>query len=473
MPDRDYPRVFFSAGSRRPASLGIVFLMAGIGLMAMLLSGGTPTIAQEKTSMEEPKSAQLGEDVVPMDKSFQGKPSRPSFLPWFKGGAPFFRDTILVLNLRTYYMDHDNFDNTKNEAWALGGSLSYQSGWFLDHFGMGAAIYTSQPLYAPDDTDGTLLLKPGQESYTVVGQLYGSVKIVDEHFITVYRSEINTPYINKNDSRMTPNTFEGYTFRGISGGKDGAPKFAYGGGYVEKIKPQNSDTFIPMSKAAGAQINRGVVAGGADISSTTFAIGAIDYYSKDIINIGYAEAKYTTSLTSRLGLVVSAQFTDQRSVGEDLLTGNSFATSQVGVKAAIGFGGGLLFLAYTRDSSGANLQSPWSSYPGYTNVQVQSFNRAGEEASMVMGSYDFSRLNLEHVTAYALWVHGWGAIDPLTKDSVYQQDEYDFDLQWLPKSGGLNGFWFRFRYAHVDQRGVSDASANDFRFIVNYDLSHL
>jgi hypothetical protein len=29
--------------------------------------------------------------------------------------------------------------------------------------------------------------------------------------------------IGKNDSRMTPNTFEGYTLTGSFGGKDGAP----------------------------------------------------------------------------------------------------------------------------------------------------------------------------------------------------------------------------------------------------------
>ena len=83
--------------------------------------------------------------------------------------------------------------------------------------------YTSQPLYGPDDKDGTLLLKPGQEGYTVVGQLYGRVKLIEDNFINIYRYEYNTPYINKNDNRMTPNTFEGYTFTGAYGGKDGAP----------------------------------------------------------------------------------------------------------------------------------------------------------------------------------------------------------------------------------------------------------
>ncbi|MCK7582047.1 MAG: OprD family porin [Chromatiales bacterium] len=151
------------------------------------------------------------------------------------------RDTRLDLNLRTYYSYSDNYDNTKNEAWALGGSLAYRSGWFLDRLKMGAALYTSQPLYAPDDRDGTLLLKPGQEGYTVVGQLYGKVKLGEQAIINIYRQQANSPYLNSNDSRMSPNTFEGYALTGAAGGKEGAPKINYGAGYVDKIKSRNSD----------------------------------------------------------------------------------------------------------------------------------------------------------------------------------------------------------------------------------------
>src|SRR5512139_3623819 len=104
------------------------------------------------------------------------------------------------INIRTYYFDREKYDNTESVAWAIGGSLSYKSGWFLDHFGLGAVLYTSQPLYAPDDRDGTLLLKPGQEGYTVLGQLYGRVKVFEENFINLYRYEYNTPFINKNDT---------------------------------------------------------------------------------------------------------------------------------------------------------------------------------------------------------------------------------------------------------------------------------
>ena len=92
---------------------------------------------------------------------------------------PFLRDTALSLHLRTFYFNRLNPDDTQNEAWAFGGWLAYESGWLSDTFAIGAAGYTSLPLYAPDDTPGTLLLKPLQDSLLVLGQLYGQLRYRD------------------------------------------------------------------------------------------------------------------------------------------------------------------------------------------------------------------------------------------------------------------------------------------------------
>jgi len=92
---------------------------------------------------------------------------------------------------------------------------------------------------------------------------------------------------------------------------------------------------------------------------------------------------------------------------------------------------------------------------------------------MIKAAYDFSKLGLKDVSAYALWVHGWGAENPYTNSSVYDQDEYDFDLQWRPKSGLLKGLWPRFRYARVEQSGGDNSHIDDFRIIINYDFSLL
>ena len=461
-------------GRKRSAYVRMLFLTLGMTLMAMLLRGTSPVLAQEAISQEEPTPSSVEEIVTPMQRSFEEKIRWPRLFPWLKEKLkdtnPFFRDTRLDLHLRTYYRLEDDTGSAKKEAWALGGDLIYESGYFLDHFALGAVLSTSQPLYAPEGREGTNLLAPGQEGYTVLSEIYGRVKLVGENYLNLFRYEYNTPYMNRDDSKMTPNTFEGYVFQGTTWGQDRGEKVAYGIGYIDKIKKQNDSTFQYMSRAAGADADRGVFAGGFNYFRGGLQVGAIDYYSQDIINIGYGETKYTLHVTDRLGFLFAAQFTDERSTGSELLTGSSFHVTQWGLMASTSYRNAILTFAYTNVSTGANMQNPWSSYPGYTSVQVKDFNRAGEQAFMVKGSYNFARLGLEDVTAYALWTHGWGAVNPTTNQSVFQQDEYNFDLQWLPKSGLLKGFWFRARYAHVDSRdgNPSGFPINDYRFIVNY-----
>ncbi len=456
--------------------IAAAFFTVAAGFLAILPFTSAPVMAQEVISNEEPTPSSTDEVKTPMGRSFEEKekPPLPRFFPWLKeqlkDTPAFFRDTKLNLNIRTFYFYRDKYDDTKSEAWALGGALAYQSGWFLDHFAVGSVLYTSQRLYGPDDRDGTLLLKPGQHGYTQVGQLYGRVKLIEDNFINIYRYEYNTPYINKNDNRMTPNTFEGYTFNGAYGGKDGALGFRYGGGYITKIKERNDDRFRWMSQDAGADVKRGVAVGGGSVSYKGLTFGVIDYYSDDIINIFYTEGSYKLPVTKDLGLLFAAQFTDQRSVGDDLLKGYSFNTYQGGVKSDISYGGAVLTLGYTYTSRGADMQSPWSGYPGYTSVQVQDFNRAGEDAFMVKASYDFTRLGLKGVTAYALFVHGWGRVDPSTKASVADENEFNADVQYRPQWKFLKGLWFRVRYANVHQYERPNDTINDFRVIVNYDI---
>jgi len=431
--------------------------------LLLLVGGMTPALGQVQSA----GSAEQG--ATPMDQIDMSNPQPGNTLvpspAKLEERSPFIHDSKFSAQLRTFYFDRKKYDDSYSEAWTLGGSITYQSGYLADLFRIGAVAYTSQPLYAPDDRDGTLLLKPGQEGYTVLGQIYGEVKFTDRIFGAIGRKEYNTPYINNFDVRMTPNTFEGVSVYGKAGGTDGAPGWRFGGGYISKIKERNSDEFVWMSRAAGASVDRGVYVAGANFERKDFSIGAINYYSDDIINIFYTEANCALPLAGGYKLNLAAQFSDQQSTGDNLLTGQAFSTHQWGLKADLGLGAALLTLAYTDTADGADMRNPWSGYPGYTSVQAKDFNRAGESAVMLKGSYDFSRHGAEGFSAYALLVHGAGRIAP-----AYNEDEGDLNLQWTPKTGALRGTSFRLRYADVTQRGGGDPQLKDFRFIVNYNF---
>jgi len=375
---------------------------------------------------------------------------------------PFIHDFRYGAQLRSFYFNQDKYDNARSEAWALGGSIALRSGYLADRLRFGAVAYTSQGLRAPKDRDGTLLLKPGQASYTVLGQVYGEVRFADTLSGAIGRKEYNLPYLNGNDSRMSPNTFEGMSLYGKSGAAGGG-EWRYGGGYVSKIKPRDGDDFVWMSKEAGADVKRGVYAGGANYASRDFSIGATYYRSPDIITILYSESKIFLPLGKAGELRLAGQISNQRSTGDNLLTGREFSNHQWGVKGDLDLGAPMFTLGYTATASGADMRNPWSAYPGYTDAQVKSFNRAREHAVLARAEYDFARLGAQGLTAYALFIRGSGVKAP-----SFNQNEVDLNLQWVPPEGALRGTSVRLRYANVRQRGGGDPHINDFRVIVNY-----
>ncbi|RYD38171.1 MAG: outer membrane porin, OprD family [Verrucomicrobiaceae bacterium] len=372
-------------------------------------------------------------------------------------------DTQFDINFRSFYFSREKFEGTRSEAFAIGGWAGLKTGYFLDHVAFGVTGYTSQKLSGDDDEDGTLLLAPGQEGYTVLGEAYADIRIIDDLNLYVGRKAFDTPFINRNDARMTPNTFEAIVLMGKSKLENGGV-LKYGGGYFDRIKERNSDEFVPMSIDAGSDAERGVYTPGILYEKGNFSIGAIDYFSPDIINIGYFETKYKFEVTDFWQPSLAVQLVDQRSTGDDLLQGDDFSAQQFGIKVDLPVYNALFTAAYTEAAGGSNLQNPWSGYPGYTSVQVQDFNRAGEGAFLLRAAYDFQWA--KGLSAYALAVFGTSPED----EAGFRQDEYDLNVQYAPPEGMLKGLSLRLRYALVQQDGGDVDDLKDFRAILNYSL---
>jgi hypothetical protein len=406
---------------------------------------------------ETPDSTEQGQ--TPMDESF-GPPTRRERIREQRKAA--LEATTYNIHLRSFYLDRDKFDDSQSKAWAAGGWVGLKTGYFRDRFALGATGYTSLPVYAPSDKDGTLLLQPGQDGYGVIGELYADVRITDDVHANLGRKTYDTPYINRNDTRMSPNTFEAYSVSGVHGGGEGAAEWRWGTGYFDKIKERNSDEFVSMSEDAGADVERGVYAFGGNFKKGDFSLGAVNYYSDDIINIFYTEARYAVPLSEQTRLQFAAQYTDQQSTGDDLLNGSDFSADQYGLKGELAWGPALFSVAWTSTGNETATQSPWSGYPGYTSVQVEDFNRAGEDAWMLRAAYNFQ--SVPGLSTYALYVNG---NDP-EGDTTYAKEEIDFNLQWAAPAGPLQGLALRFRYAVVDQDDPGSSSLNDMRLIFDY-----
>jgi hypothetical protein len=444
-------------------------IASGTAWAALWLMTACPAAGGDTDEAPTPDSIEQGH--TPLADSFENRPIQALL---HESSLVGLRDTTFNVQLRSFYLDRDNFDTTQSQAWTLGGSAGFKTGYFGDVVRLGVTTYTSQRLYGPLDKDGTQLLQPGQQPYTAVGELYGQFRLTDEILATVGRRGFDTPFINTRDSLMTPNTFVVYAVQGETGGSNDSSTVHFGAGYVDKIKTRNAQDFESMATAAGAPsgVDRGVYVAGANVKNGAFSFGAVDYYSSDIINIAYTEIKDTIPLSNRVGVRLGAQYTEQRSTGGDLLTGKAFSTHQTGFKAELAMGPALLTFARTLTAigtldgtgSGTSVRSPWGGYPGYTAVQIENFFRAGENATLLRAAYNFPRIS--GLSVYALWVDG------STPHAVQQfaQKEYDANVQWTAPAPPLKGLTLLARYGHVSQGGPSDQHENELRLALYYQL---
>jgi hypothetical protein len=426
-----------------------------LALVLAIVAGGVGRVSAEDAPPPPP--------APPLERLFEPLREAMKDLP------PFFRDADLKAHFRAYYFNRSKPDDTVNEAFAFGGWLSLRSGWLLDTFAVGSTLYGSAPLHAPDDRDGTLLLKPDQEGYYVPGEAWAALRYQDYVVLRGYRQTVDVGYVNPQDNRMTPNTFEGVTI----GGK--VAWLQYTGGYLWDIKQRNADEFVPMSAAAGVKgVHDGVALAGVRLTPLAgLRIDVSDAWGDNMFNTAYGEIDYLHALDANWKVRAGAQFTDQRAVNYARVGGSNeryWATQVGGVRAQVIYRDLTLTTAFSVTGKGNNIQSPWGSYPGYLSMIDQDFNRASEKAVLVGLAYDFSR-HVQGLSAYANVGTGWDAINPASRKDVADQTEYDLTVDYRPPvkwPAFLRGLWFRARAAALDQEDAK-SPGYQFRLILNWE----
>jgi hypothetical protein len=377
-----------------------------------------------------------------------------------------FNNATLTFHVRSYLFDRDNTAGSDPAALAAGGWIGYETDWLSGFLKLGAVGYTSQPFWAPEDRDGTLLLMPGQEGFSVLGQAYAALKH-EEHVLTLYRQIVNQPEVNPQDSRMVPNSFEGAVLDGKFGPLD------YTAGILTAMKTRNDDAFVNIADAAGVNENSYMILGGIEIAPASWLkTRTALYVVPDLLASSYSDSVWTASAVEGTELRLSGQFMYQTGLGEELLTGPGFDAWVWGIRGDLIHHGLTLTAGYTGNGSNGNWQSPYGTWPGYTHMIVKDFNRAGEQALLLGATYDFKEMG-----AKGLVFTGLAAFDLDIDSDLSSNVEYDVtmdyrlsalegDLEWIAP------LWFRIRYAHVDTANPDHTHGrlDDFRVIMNYEF---
>jgi hypothetical protein len=435
-----------------------------------LVGGPTASRAQQLLPADREEIA----DQERLSWSLSKFPSQPYmneiYWQYSKDTPAFFRDSLVQFVARTYELTRENSDGSKSQALATGGWAAFRSGLIGDMFGIHVAAYTSQPVSAPLDQDGTKLLSPGQNSIAVLGQVYGRIQIGDQE-IRGGRELVDTPLINPQDNRMVPNTFEGATLVSLP---DAARNYDYSAGYLWTIKQRDSNDFIPMSDAlAGTDvINHGAAFGMIKYRPLSgLSLVAMDYNVQDVVNTGFGQAEYDFKQPKGApNFIIGANVIDQRSIGDNLLGGPDFETYQASAKAQMVYAGWTLFVAGSATGAESKIFSQYGTKPNYTDMQQVSFDNANEKAIGGSMAYDFGTVGLSGVSTGAWYTHGWDAMTPGTAVAIPNRDEMDLWIQYRPTDGPFKGFRLKTQYSSLWQQGNVREMQSEFRFIVDYTV---
>ena len=284
-----------------PAIRAVARPTGGLVLLSML-AGPLSASPPEYLAAEKPAAASVEDEQPPMVEAYAEVelpttgyvgPREPS------DAAPFWRDSRFYARPRSYYFERQRDDAPDSLAWAYGGWLGFRSGAWRDRVRLDAALYTTQRAYGPGDKDGTGLLGEGQEGFWVLGEASVDVTLTETLSTRLYRQTFNLPYLNRNDSRMVPNTFEAYTLR-----KRPADGWALLVSHVRQMKTRTSDDFVSLSEAAGfADEDEPLSVGALSFEpGDSFNVGATCQVAWEFMQTCYAEANLLTYVAEEFAL---------------------------------------------------------------------------------------------------------------------------------------------------------------------------
>ena len=257
---------------------------------------------------------------------------------------------------RNYGFERDYDQRNDRKDIASGGMLYYRTA-PLNGISAGFAFYTGQEMGVNDSDDDVygLLAEDADgnhESFSVLGEAFIRADFWDTT-LKLGRQELETPFVNTDDNRLTPQSTEAYTLVNQS-----IPDFKIIASYVAKMRGKSETKFVSMSEYAGiASEDEPVIFGGLVYEGAeNLSLAVWDFYAKEFFNEIYLRADGSWPLNEKWSLFGSAQYLNQQDVGDKI--GGSLDTYTYGVEAGIEGYGFAFSLAYA-DVGDQEVLIPW------------------------------------------------------------------------------------------------------------------
>jgi len=378
---------------------------------------------------------------------------------------PFEEERENTLQLRTFYQDRTLDGAQDRENWAGGGWLNVVGSYFGQSLRLSGTLYTSQKLYGDDDKAETGALQPVHNSYTQLGEAYASLR-VDKLAFQAGRYAVELPYINTNDIRMTPQTFQG-----MQSVVEFSDSWSAGVGLLTDIKQRTREGFDSLYQVAGLEKDEDVtVAGSLYQPEPGTLAGLYVLHAPDYHDGIYLEASKRFRLGGERYIQLSGQYTHQDSTGEEL--DGDFSVHHYGARITWRDGWYSGSLAWTDYPEEDRLRKPWGGIPGYTSVLINDFDRPQESAWLLGGTVDFGPLGVHGLSVNAKMIKG--DTPDCGVSASPDQDEYNLNFNYRPTVAGLAGLLLQLRFGWGDQedtcRGADAVDVSEVRLVANYAL---
>lgn len=365
---------------------------------------------------------------------------------------------------RTQYFARNYDTSTDREDFATGGMFYYKTA-PLNGINLGVAFYTGQGMGLNNDTKdvyGLLASKPNgdHDNYTALGEAYLQGEYGDT-MIKLGRQELELPWINGDDNRLTPQSVQGYVLINNS-----IPDLEIFVGHITRMKGKASSDFLSMTSFAEIPgTGKPVTVGGYTYSGfKNLKFQLWDFYAHDFLNNIYLRADYSLEIGAGKELSVAFQYLNQSDTGDNI--GGTIDTYGSAVEAGIEMNGYKFTAAYAVIGD-QDVLYPWG-HDWFVSAAMNDSSRADEDGIMLTLSYDFGKIGIPNLKGKI--AHADFDTPETGPSASYDYTETDFDLKYRLR-GKLEGMSLRARYGIINKdETLGGEDYNDLRLYVTYDF---
>jgi hypothetical protein len=365
---------------------------------------------------------------------------------------------------RNYYYVRNFDESTDRKDFASGGMLYYRTD-PLEGLSAGIAFYTGQSVFNDDTYDVYGLVAKDEDgnhqSYSVLAESFLQAEFSGTT-LKLGRQELETPFVNGDDNRLTPQSVEAYTVVNRS-----IPGVELTASYVAQMKGKAATEFVSMTEYA--EVSGGkepVILGGLVYDGVKdLTLQVWDFYAKELLNEIYLRSDYSRPINEEWSFFGAAQYLKQTDAGKML--GGPIDTYTWGLEVGIE-GRGIEVSAGYGAVGEQDVLYPWG-HDFIVSIMVNDLSRAKEKGVLGAVKYDFGQVGLPGLVGRVR--HLDFNTPESGENASYDFSETDLEMFYTFR-GYLDGLGLKVRHAIVNKdEALGGEDYMDTRVMFTYEFS--